>query len=139
MMKLLPMKLKHPTTWREGEPLISLLCGVPAVGIGLVVLIAIILLSRPTGTNRFFIDEDVSVVERDSRGLVTYHKPATAAIPSVEILGILSAGMSCAGLGIYLSRRRRPHCRVTTCKAGMISCATVFFILWLMIVLAALR
>jgi hypothetical protein len=138
------MKLILPTTvprHRLAEPMISLILGVPAAGIGLVVLIAIFV--RPdqglSGTRRFFAEEDVSVVERDIRGLVTYQRPRTAIVPSTELLGILSAGLSCASLGIYLSRRRRPYCRVTTCKAGMIACASAFFILWLMIVVAAFQ
>ena len=138
------MKLILPPTAprrRSAEPMISLVLGVAAVGIGLVVMIAIfvLLVQGPSGKKRFFAQEDLSFVERDSRGVVTYQKPVFAVIPSTELLSILSAGLSCAALGIYLSRRRRPYCRVTTCKVGMIACAFAFFILWSMIVVAAFR
>jgi len=137
-MKLLLMKSPER---RSAEPLVSLVCGAPALGIGLVALVALFLppAQGRMGAKRFFSEEDVSVVERDSRGLVTYQKPAVAIVPSTEFLGMLSAGLCSAALGIYLSRHRRPHCRVTTCKAGIIVCAFVFFILWTMIVIAASR
>jgi hypothetical protein len=138
MMKLLPMKYPEP---RSAEPLVSLVCGVPALGIGLVALIALFLQPGPgpMGAQRFLSEADVSVVERDSWGRVTYQKPAIAILPSTELLGMLTAGLCSAGLGVYLSRRRRPHCRVTTCKAGMIGCAVVLLILWMMVVVAASR
>jgi hypothetical protein len=137
-MKLLPMKYSERPS---GEPLVSLLCGVPAVGIGLVALIALFLQpgGGPMGVKRFFSEEDVSVVERDKRGLVTYQKPAIAMLPSAVFSGMLSAGLCSAALGVYLSRRRRPHCRVTTCEAGMIVCAIAFFIQWMIVVDAASR
>jgi hypothetical protein len=135
-MKLLPMRYSER---RSGEPLVSLVCGVPAMGIGLFALIALFLQSvpGPMGVKQFFSEEDVSVVERDNRGLITYRKPAIAILPSAVFLGILSAGLCSAALGVYLSRRRRPHCRVTTCKADMIVCAIVFFIQWTMVIIAA--
>jgi hypothetical protein len=135
---ILPRTVPRP---RSAEPMISLVLGAPAAGIGLVVLIAIfvLLVQGPSGKKRFFAQEDLSVMERDSRGVVTYQKPVFAILPSTELLGILSAGLSCATLGIYLSRRRRPNCRVTTCKAGMIACASAFFVLWSIIVVAAFR
>jgi hypothetical protein len=134
-MRLLPMG--PPTIRREGEPVISLVCGVPAVSIGIGALF-VCLFAGPPGAHRFFNTQDFSIVERDTWGLVMYQKPSSATLPSTELLGMLSAGFGSAALGIYLSRRQRPQCRVTTCKAGMIVCSIIFFLLWTMIVIAAI-
>jgi hypothetical protein len=135
-MKLQPVESPQRNS---GEPMVSLVFGVLAVGVGLAALLAFFLAHShgPVGAKRFFTKEDVSYVERDSQGLVTYKRPATAVVPSAELLGMLSGGLSSALLGIYLSRRRRPHCRVTTCMVGIIVCAIAFFILWTMIVIAS--
>ena len=139
MMKLLP--LNYPERRRSGEPLLSLVCSAPAVGIGVVALIALFLepVRGPLGATSFFGKEDISFVERDRFGNITYIKPMVAVLPSTELLGMLSAGLCSAALGLYLSRRRRPHCRVMTCKVGIIVCSIVFFVVWTMIVIAASR
>jgi hypothetical protein len=120
--------------------MISLVCGVPAISIGLgaiVVLLSPLFGKAPDGSETFYEFSNVAVAERDSNGWIVATKPVIRLLPSSTLLGMLSVGMCWAGLGIYLGRRRSPHRRVTTSAAGMLACAIAFFAVWILILSAA--
>ena len=109
MMRLLPTK---ESTGRGGEPVISLICGVPALGIGLgaMVLLLSYLADVPIGSKNFYQVENIPVeVPREWIGQVITSIPIKRIIPSVQLQGMILVGMCSAALGVYLSRRRWPR------------------------------
>ena len=136
MMRLLPMKESKE---REREPVISLVCGVPAlsIGLGAMILLSSHLGSAPTGSEKFYTFENVGVEERDRMGRIIIISPVIRLLPSMQLLWMLCVGACLAGLGIHLSRRRWPHRRATTSIAGIIACAMAFFLAWILFVVAA--
>jgi hypothetical protein len=137
MMKLL---LTKETRERGGEPLISLMCGVPTLtlGLGAILLHLSYLVGQPIGSPEFYTVELVGVFATDPMGRSFAANPATYFVPSMLMLGVLFVGACCGGLGIHLSRRRWRHRPVTTSAAGMIACAAAFALAWLLFVRVAL-
>jgi hypothetical protein len=141
MDRLLPMAGPHlDRHHRRGEPVISLLCGVPAltIGLGAIILLWSYLVDKPIGSAEFYQYVLISVEGTDGTGLVAV-RPVQCRLPSVQLLAMLFIGVCWAGLGIHLSRRRWPQCRVCTSAAGLIACATAFCLAWLLLALAASR
>jgi hypothetical protein len=137
MMRLLPIK---ESTGRGVEPVISLVCGVPALGIGLgaMVLLLSYLADVPIGSKNFYQIENIPVdAPRERIGQVITSNPIKRIIPSFQLQGMILVGMCSAGLGVYLSRRRWPRRRVTTSAAGIFVCAIAFFIVWILFVRTA--
>jgi hypothetical protein len=124
----------------RGEPVISLVCGVPAlsIGLGAIVLLWLHLALLPLGSENFYKFERVGVNLYDPTGRLIKVQPVDRLIPTPQLQGMLFAGMCSAGLGVHLSRWRWPHRRITTSAAGIITCALAFFAGWILIVMAAL-
>jgi hypothetical protein len=112
--------------------MISLMCGVPslAIGLGSLVLLTSYLIHRPIGPPGLHQIEWFRV-HPTSPTLVSL------VLPSGDLLVILGAGVWCGGIGIYLARRRRPHRRATTSIAGMMTCATAMVLAWILFAWAA--
>jgi hypothetical protein len=136
MMRLLPMKESKA---HRGEPVISLVCGAPAlsIGLGAIVLLLSYVADVPIGLKEFY--KTVPVGKRDEMGLVVRIYETENILPSRQLQGMLFAGACWAGVGIYLSRRRWPHRKVTTSAAGLIVCASAYFLAWSLFVKAAYR
>jgi hypothetical protein len=134
-MKLLPMRERIA---RGGEPLVSLVCGVPALslGLGAMILLLSYLVGVPLGPPRFYTVELAATLSIDALGRTIPMKPAECIVPSMLMLWTLFVGGSCGGLGMYLSRIRSEHRPALTSAAGLISCsialglASLLLILW---------
>jgi hypothetical protein len=129
-------------------------CGAPALSIGLgsFILLVSYVADVPIGLKGFY--DSVPVGRRDGMGkyspigpierygrmgrVVGVYQP-TNILPSRQLQVMLFVGACWAGVGIYLSRRRWPHRRVTTSAAGLIVCAFAFFLAWILFVKAAYR
>jgi hypothetical protein len=123
-----------------GEPVISVVCGIPAlaIGLGTIILLLAHLSGVPTGSEILYKFELVAVEARDGAGQVIEGvKPVTRLLPSVQLLAMLFGATCSAGLGINLSRRRGRRRRVTTSAAGLIACAMAFFLVWILFLVAA--
>jgi hypothetical protein len=118
---------------REGEPVISLVCGVPAlsIGLGAIVLLLSYWAGRPIGATGFYRVEQVRLEETSRMGQLVVTS-VERVLPSMLLLGMVAVGMCCGGIGIHLSRRRSLHRRVATSAAGVIACAIAFFLVWMM-------
>jgi hypothetical protein len=138
MDRLLPMKEpERRSPWRE--PVSSLICGAPSLGIGLIslVLIASYLGGYPIGPPTFYEIELYPLAAYDPTS-GQRSKLFSHILPSREMLGMLIAGTWSGGLGILISRRRRPYRHATTSIAGMITCGMAFFLVWILIIQAAI-
>jgi hypothetical protein len=116
----------------RGEPVISLMCGVPSltIGLGSLVLLASYLIHRPIGPPSLYEVEWF----RARPSSPTF---VSLVLPSGDLLLMLAAGLWCGGFGIYFARCRRPYRRATTSIVGMTTCATAFVLTWLLITRAA--
>jgi hypothetical protein len=129
-MKLLPLMVREQP---RGEPVISLMCGVPSltIGVGLTVLLVSYLLHRPIGSPSLYEIKWYRLYPSSEQNLVSL------VVPSGDFLVMLAGGAWCGGIGIYLARRRHPGRSATTSIGGMITCATALVVAWFLIVRAA--
>ena len=137
MMNLLP---KREPRSEPDEPLVSRMCGVLAFTIGVLAsYILLVHVSEPTwGPKDGLVRrEAVRVTEPSTTGIVTRTETVDRLIPSMELLGMLCVGGCLSGLGIYVSRRRSPDCRIFVSAAGLIACVLAFVLAWILLAVAA--
>ena len=103
MTGLLPLKRSRGP---RGEPVISLMCGVPslAIGLGSLVLLASYLIHRPIGPSGLH-EVEWFRVSPSSPTLVSL------VLPSGDLLVMLGAGVWCGGIGISVIPSWRPRWR----------------------------
>jgi hypothetical protein len=136
MMRLLPMKT---TGSRRGEPMISLLFGVPSltIALGTMILLLLYLVVGSIGPPRFYQVVLVPAEGTDRSGRVVVKNPNEYTVPSMQLFGMLGVGMGCGCLGIELSRRQGAHRKVNTSLAGVIGCAIALGLAWFLYTRAA--
>jgi hypothetical protein len=136
-MKLLRMR---KTENRNGERMISVVCGVPSVTLGLggIVLLLSYLVGSPIGSPKFYNIEFVQVTALDTLGKPMEMRPAEFIIPSILMLWTLCLGACCGGLGIYLTRLRWRDRSARTSATGLIACSVAFALAWLLVAYAAI-
>ena len=112
----------------KGESLVSLACGVPSltVGLGALILLSSYLARMPIGSSQFY---RVQALGRAA--------PVRYFFPSTELLWGVTIGTWCAGLGIYVSRRRYRDRKISICAAGLSVCGLAFLVSWLMLAWAS--
>jgi hypothetical protein len=108
--------------------MISLLCGVPALtlGLGALTLLLSYLVGRPIGSTQFYRVELVSRVETNRSGEPVTMNPIERIVPSGLMIGVLFVGTCCGGIGIHLTRLRWPRHPIKASAAGVILCSVAF-------------
>jgi hypothetical protein len=136
MLNLLAMK--RPRSER-GEPLLSWLCGVPAItiGVGAIWILLSQLGEEPIGSETFFRSESVGVTERRLTGEAVGASTVNRSIPSMQFLGMVTLGGCVAGVGIFASRLRSPDCKTVVSAIGLIACVLAFVVAWIFFAVAA--
>ena len=135
-MRLLPMKT---SVARRGEPMVSLLFGVPSltIALGRWSCYCSSCVVGSIGPPRFYQVVLVRVEGTDRSGRVVARNPDEYTVPSMQLLGMLGVGLGCGCLGIELSRRRGAHRRVSTSLAGVIGCGIALGLAWFLYTRAA--
>lgn len=133
MPELLPMKR---TEGRRGESVLSLFFGAPSLGIAMAALILLVssLIDYPVGPSQF---TEIAVLRAEPSGSGSY-KLTTCVLPSMQLLGMLFAGLGLGCVGMLVGHRRRRNRGMVTCIAGTIGCALALGLAWILYVRAAL-
>jgi hypothetical protein len=143
-MRLLPMK-GMGTGGRTGEPVYSLMAGVPSLAIGLMglVLIASYLIDRPVGPPQFYLQESFAVVPEPPAKASRLREglpPAMVVslpLPSGLLLSVLFAGAACGAIGMIIADRLGSVRKAKTSIAGVIANGLAFLLAWISCAVAA--
>ncbi len=132
------LAIKAPRSDR-GETLLSWLCGVPAItiGVGAIWILLSQLGDDPIGSDTFFRSEPVGVTERRLTGEAVGVSTVNRSIPSMQFLGMVTLGVFFAGVGIFASRLRSPDCKTVVSAIGLICCVLAFVLAWIFFAVAA--
>jgi hypothetical protein len=130
-MQLLPMKGVGADV-RRGEPVFSLMAGVPSLAIGLtaLVLIASYLIDKPVGPQEYYQLESLPAFPGSSVAVIR-------ALPSAVLMSMLCAGAACGGIGMIIADRLGSVRKAKTSIAGMIANGLAFLVAWISIAVAA--
>ena len=120
------------------EPLISLLCGVPALicGFGVSILMLSYLIWSPIGPPDFY-----EVIQIPYEGVTASGNPypalAPRIVPSPGLLGTLLLWVAICSVAIFAIRQYWPRRRVNFAAAGLLMCLFAFALGWLLILISA--
>ncbi len=130
-MNLLPMRESKRD---HGERMISLVCGVPSLtlGIGGMILILSFVGGTPVGSRQFHNVELVTDDAKDDVGNLITTKPREYIVPSHLMLWTLWLGACCGGLGMHLTRLRWANRSAKTSASGLIACSLAYALSWLL-------
>jgi hypothetical protein len=130
-MNLLPMR---ETKQDNSERMISLVCGVPSLtlGIGGLILLLSFVGGMPVGSGKFHNVELVTDDAKDVLGNSITTKPMEYIVPSHLMLWTLWLGACSGGLGMHLTRLRWANRSARTSASGLIVCSLAYALSWLL-------
>jgi hypothetical protein len=130
-MRLLPMK-GIGVDVRRGEPVFSLMCGVPSLAMGLMALVLITsyLIDKPVGPPQFYRTHQFPYAPGSSVAV-------SRTLPSEVLLGILCAGALCGGIGLVIADGPGSVRQAVTSIAGIVANLLAFILAWISYAVAA--
>ena len=123
----------------RGEPLPSLMCGVPSLAIGLGAGADRVRSDRHSGRRRRFYDVQWSpdiTTGTLMAGPVPAGTVVCVAMPSPLLLLLLLVGVICGGVGMVIADERGAG-QAVTCIAGVIACAAALVLAYISYMVAA--